>query len=185
MWVLCSQKDGGTRCDRGSMVRESSSHSRGEQRGWWGTACLESNRAEEVGKHARETEQTPGRVDSCLPEGGVGECAEDTPGDQRLGSGSSPQRKHCQTPGAVVGVQGSGRVQLKDPPRATRSRVSWKHAQARGHGASPRQRHCFHRGFLLFPLPSPTLQPTEDQLGQLVSEWAGGRERGKPVAHPS
>lgn len=59
MWVLCSQKDGGTRCDRGSRVRESSSHSRGKQRGWWGTACLESNRAEEVGKHARETEQTP------------------------------------------------------------------------------------------------------------------------------
>lgn len=68
MWVLCSQKDGGTRCDRGSKVRESSSHRRGEQMGWWGTPCLESNRAEEVGKHARETEPAA-RPSGLLPSG--------------------------------------------------------------------------------------------------------------------
>lgn len=63
-----------------------------------------------------------GRVDSCLPEGSAGECAEDTPGDQRLRSRSSPQRKHCQTPGTVCGVKGLGRVQLTDPPCTMRSR---------------------------------------------------------------
>ena len=134
----------------------------------------------------RERQSQPhGRVDSCLLEGSAGECAKDTPGDQRLGSRSSPRRKHCQTPRAVGGVKGSGRVQLTDPLCTMRSRVSWKYAQARGHGASPGQRHCFHRGFPLFPLPSATLLPTEGQLGQLVSEWAGGGERGRPVAHPS
>lgn len=188
MWVPCSQKDGGTRCDRGSGVRESAPTDRA-RRGAGGELPAQhlTGLRQWTSMRERESTQTPRPCGSCLPEGSVGcqqgKCAEDTPGGQRLGSGSSPRRKHCQTPGAVVGVKGSGRVQLKDPPRATRSRVSWNHAQAREHRASPGQQRCFHRGFQLFPLPSPALQPTERSV-RAAGEWVGRRQGERKAGGP-
>lgn len=104
-------KDGGTSCDRGQRSEESSSHRQGEQMGWWGN-LLES-RAEEVGKHARETEQAA-RPSGLLPSrrrqcGGVCRRHPWRPEAQV----EQPQ-KALPGPGTVCGVKGLGRVQLTD-----------------------------------------------------------------------